>query len=305
MSKIAVVINPIAGGGRGKKIWHVLEPGLNAVFDNVVYGLSNRVDDLASITQGLLEDKPDYLLVIGGDGTLNHVLNGFMEKDRLRSPKTKIAYFNAGCGGDFARLFSQQKITEFLDRLMHNQCIQTNVGKITLANKSKRYFINIASCGLSGYVVASTANSRWMKKLGGTINYFVHSLTGLITYRKSQVSIQIDENPVFECSMLMMAVCNGQYFGGGMHVAPMAKIDDGLLDVVIFKDFTKLDAVFKLHKIYSGAHLLDKNVHYVQAKKIQIEPLKKRIVEIEADGERVGQLPASFELLEEKLAIIV
>lgn len=304
MSKIAVVINPIAGGGRGKKIWRVIHPGLKAIFDNVVYGMSNRVDDLASITQGLVENKPDFLLIIGGDGTLNHALNGLIEGDRFRSPKTKIAYFNAGCGGDFARQFPQQNITEFLDRLTHNQSIQSNIGKIT-HGKSTRYFINIASCGLSGHVVLTTAKSRWMKKLGGSINYLVHSLTGLISYKKSSVRIQIDDNPPFECSLLMMAVCNGQFFGGRMHVAPLAKIDDGLLDVVLFRDFTLLDAVFKFHKIYSASHLLDKNVHYVQAKKVSIESLKKGVIELEADGEHVGRLPATFELLSEPLSLIV
>ncbi len=305
MTKIAVVINPIAGGGRGKKVWREIYPGLKAVFDNVVYGMSNRVDDLSSITEGLLESKPDYLLVIGGDGTLNHALNGFIVKDKLRSPKTKMAYYNAGCGGDFSRQFPQQNVTEFLNRLTHKQTIQSNIGKITYANQSTRYFINIASCGLSGHVVLTTAKSKWMKKLGGSINYLVHSLTGLISYKKSNVRIQIDENPSFECSLLMMAVCNGQFFGGRMHVAPLAKIDDGLLDVVLFRDFTKFDALFKFHKIYSASHLLDKNVHYVQAKKISIEPIKKDIIEMEADGEYAGRLPVTFELLSEPLSIII
>lgn len=305
MSKIAVVINPIAGGGRGKKVWQVMGPGLHAIFDNVEHRISNRVDDLASIARGLLEEEPDTLLIIGGDGTLNHVLNGIIDEDRLINPQIKIAYFNTGCGGDFARQFPQQKVTEFLDRLIHNHYVKSNVGKITLKNQLPRYFINIASCGLSGHVVLSAAKSTWMKKLGGTINYLVHSLTGLISYNQSLVQIQVDDNPSFECSMLMMAVCNGQYFGGSMHVAPMAKIDDNLLDVVIFRDFTKLDAFLKFRKIYSGSHLLDKNVHYVQAKKIIIEPMQNAQVAIEADGEYVNQLPASFELLDEIVHIIV
>ncbi|KTD57297.1 diacylglycerol/lipid kinase family protein [Legionella shakespearei] len=305
MSHIAVVINPIAGGGRGKKVWKVLKPGLNAVFEKITFRMSNRVDDLASITQSLLAEHPDVLLIIGGDGTLNHALNGMISDDKLINPQTKIAFFNAGCGGDFIRQFPEQKITEFLDRLSHNQTISSNIGKVTLADQSPYYFINIASCGLSGYVVRATAKSQWLKKLGGTINYLVHSLTGLIAYNRGEVRIQLDDNPPFDCSMLMMAVANGQYFGGRMHVAPMAKVDDGLLDVVLFRDFSKLDALYKLRKIYSGSHLLDKNVHYVQARKITIEPLESKPIEIEADGESIGQLPASFEVLDGSISIIV
>lgn len=305
MSKIAVVINPISGGGRGRKIWRILQPGLNALFSDIVYRMSNRIDDLTSITRSLLEENPDYLLIIGGDGTLNHALNGMICEDKLSNPDTKFAYYNAGCGGDFARMFASQKITEFLDRLIHNQSIASNIGKITLGAGKPHYFINIASCGLSGQVVLDTAKSTWFKKLGGPINYFAHSFLDLLSYKKSPVRIQIDDNPPFECPLLMMAVCNGQYFGGKMHVAPMAKIDDGLLDVVLFQDFSLLSAMVKLPKIYSGGHLLDSNVHYVQAKKIQIESANQSIIEAEADGESIGPLPAVFELLKENLSLIV
>lgn len=252
MSKIAVVINPIAGGGRGKKIWKVLKPGLHALFEQTVYRISNRVNDLEAITDGLLAENPDSLLIIGGDGTLNHVLNGLIENDKLKNPQIKIAFFNAGCGGDFTRQFPQQKMTEFLDRLSHNQFIKCDIGKITLANQVSRYFINIASCGLSGHVVLRVSKSKWLKKLGGTLNYLLHALTGLMTYRKTKVRVQIDDALPFDSSILLMAVCSGQYFGGGMHVAPIAKVNDGLFDVVSFNEFSKLNALLKLYKIYSG-----------------------------------------------------
>jgi len=305
MTQIAVVINPIAGGGLGKTTWDTLQPGLHAVFDEVIYGMSNHVDDLVSITEGLLESEPDFLLVIGGDGTLNQVLNGFIEKDQCVNTNTTLAYFNAGSGGDYARQFPAQNATEFLDRLAHNQAIQTNIGKITFAHQPVRYFINIASCGLSGQVVLDTEKSRWMKKLGGSVNYFVHSIMGLIKYKPSQVRILVDDAHYLDCSLLLMAVCNGQFFGGRMHVAPMAKINDGLLDMVLFHDFTKTDALIKFRKIYTGSHVLEKKVHYVQAKKVAIESLDNRRVEMEADGEYVGCLPAIFELLNQTVPLII
>lgn len=305
MKTISVVINPIAGGGRGQSVWNELQPGLNAIFDRVDYTVSNKVDDLATITRTLLEKSPDYLLVIGGDGTLSHAVNGMIMDEQWIAPETKIAFFNAGCGGDFARQFPAQHITEFLDRLTHNQGIHSNVGKITWSDHSVKYFINIASCGLSGYVVMATEKSKILKKLGGTLNYLIHSITGLMTYNNTPVRIQIDNHNPLDCSMLMMAVGNGQYFGGGMHVAPMAKMDDNMFDVVLFQDFSKIEALFKFHKIYSGKHLLDRNVHYVQARKVSIEPLGPNPIEIEADGEPVGVTPAQFELLNDQLFLII
>lgn len=305
MIQIAVVINPIAGDGAGKKAWRVLKPGLHALSDNIVFRMSNRVDDLPSITRDLLAGNPDYLLVIGGDGTLSNVLNGLMDHDKLIRPQTRLAFFNVGSGGDFARQFPKQNITEFLDRLSHNQFVTTNIGKITFINQPVRYFINIASCGISGYVVRATSKSKWLRKLGGAFNYLVHSIIAILAYNKSAVRIQIDDALPFECSMLLMAVCNGQYFGGSMHVAPMAKFDDGLFDVMLFQDFSKLDALFKIRKIYSGSHMQEPNVHYIQAKKVRIESLEKRSIRMEADGESVGILPATFEMLDDMVKIIV
>ncbi|KTD18829.1 transcriptional regulator [Legionella lansingensis] len=305
MSSVAVIINPISGGGRGKKAWNVLLPGLRALFDRIDYRMSNQVDDIAQLTTNLLQGNPDYFLIVGGDGTLSHALNGLYVNDELINPHTVYAYFNSGCGGDFASQFPRQRVTEFLDRLSHHHGTQTNIGKITFANQSVRYFINIASCGLSTHVVEKSANSKWIKKLGGSVNYFVNALLGLMTYSHAAVRIQFDENPAFTTEICLMAVCNGQYFGGRMHVAPMARIDDNLFDVVVFHRLSCFAAMRKLVKIYSGKHLLEKQVHYVQAKKIFVEAINAGQLAIEADGELVGHLPACFELLDEKLMLII
>ncbi|MBL7480263.1 diacylglycerol/lipid kinase family protein [Legionella bononiensis] len=305
MSSLAVVINPESGGGRGKKIWLKVQSGLNTLFDKMTYRISACGDELTPLTQELLSDKPDYLLIIGGDGTLSYAINGIIKQDKIEIQKTKIAYFNAGCGGDFIRQFPKQDIIQFLDRLKNNQFVNCNIGKINFIDQPPHYFINIASCGLSGQVVSTVSNSRWFKKVGGSVNYFLHSLVALFTYKRSPVRIQIDDASFFDCSLLLLAACNGQFFGGGMHVAPKAKLDDGLIDVVLFGDFTTFNALLKLPEIYSGTHILDKNVQYVQAKKITIEPKDNSIIHVEADGESIGHLPATFELLEDTFALIV
>lgn len=305
MKTISVIINPAAGGGQGQKVWRVLYPGLKALTDKIIYRMTNYNDDLVKLVRDLLEDEPDYFIAIGGDGTLSHAVNGFLEKDKLVSKRTQFAYFNAGCGGDFVRQFGPQHVTEFLNRLTHNEGVTCNIGKITFANKKSRYFINIASCGLSAQVVKYASMSSWLRKLGGSINYFFHSLQAILTYRSIPVIIQFDQHPPFEGDMLLMAVCNGQYFGGRMHVAPMADLNDGLLDVVIFHDFNKLHALWKLRKIYSGRHLLEKKVKFLQAKTVYIEAQLDQPLFVEADGELVGQLPATFTLLPQTLSIIV
>ncbi len=305
MKAMSVIINPSAGGGRGQKVWRVLFPGLKALTDKITYRMTNYTDDLATLVRTLLADEPDYLIVIGGDGTLSHAVNGFLENDKLVSERTQFAFFNAGCGGDFSRQFPPQHVTEFLNRLTHHEGVACNIGKISCKNQHGKYFINIASCGLSAHVVKYSSSNSWLKRLGGGINYFFQSLRGILTYRSVPVTIQFDHHPPFEGQMLLMAVCNGQYFGGNMHVAPMANLHDGLLDVVIFHDFTKLQAFWKLRKIYRGRHLLEQKVKFLQASKVHIESNSEQPIFIEADGELVGQLPATFTLLPETFSIVV
>ncbi|KTC99552.1 diacylglycerol/lipid kinase family protein [Legionella erythra] len=303
MKHIAVIINPMAGNGAGKKIWRALEPGLNALFEKITYRMSNYSDDISQLTRDLLSEHPDYLVIIGGDGTLSQAINGLIAEDQLRYPDLKVAYFNCGCGGDFARQFPSQHITEFLDRLVHNQTINTNVGKITFHDKI-RYFINIASCGVSAEVVVSASKTPWLKRVGGGIYYFVHGFKSLLSLKPVDVRIEYDNHPAETVKMSMIALCNGQFFGGRMHVAPMAKLDDDLLDVVMFLDATPLRALLKFRKIYSGRHLQEPKVHYRQAKTVLIETLGKK-VSVEADGEILGYLPARFELIPMQLQLII
>ncbi|KTD47106.1 transcriptional regulator [Legionella rubrilucens] len=303
MKHIAVIINPIAGNGAGKKIWQALEPGLKALFEKITHRMSNLSDDISGLTRDLLSERPDYLVIIGGDGTLSQAINGIIAEDQLLYPELKTAYFNCGCGGDFGRQFPPQHITEFLEHLVHNQAINTNVGKITFNDKI-RYFINIASCGVSAEVVVSASKTPWLKRVGGGIYYFIHGFKTLLSLKPVDVRIEYDDHPAEEARMSMIALCNGQFFGGRMHVAPMARLDDDLLDVVMFLDATPLRALLKFRKIYSGSHLREPKVHYRQAKTVLIETLGKP-VPVEADGEVLGYLPARFELIPMQLQLII
>ena len=303
--RIAVVLNPVAGGGKGSKVWMILRPGLEALFQSIECRMSNRTEDVRVATRTLLEAKPDVLLVIGGDGTLNQAVNGFMHKDRPLQKNAQLAYFNAGCGGDFARLFPPQAITDFLSRMANKVTQKSNIGKIAWDNGHYHYFINIASCGLSAYISQRTAQSRWLKKLGGRLNYLGQSVLGLLHYRAKKVRISIDNETAFDTPMLLLAACNGQYFGGKMHVAPSADCADGLLDIVLFSNMGRFEALWKFPKIYWGKHIQDMKVYFRQAKHIRIEPLEEDCVDVEADGEYLMPLPAEIFLLEKPLEVIV
>jgi YegS/Rv2252/BmrU family lipid kinase len=303
MNRIEVIINPTSGAGRGQKVWQVLKPGLQAIFDKVNYRLSTSKESLLDIATEIVMTRPDYLLAIGGDGSLSQTVNGVIKDDVLISPETQLALFNAGCGGDFMRQFQRQHVTDFLYRLKHKKVKKIDVGKISMTGKH-HYFINVASCGLSGVVARTSAKSQWLKRFG-SINYFIHAFMGLLRYASTDVTIQHDGHTPKKISMLLACICNGQYFGGKMNIAPQAKLDDGLLDVITFEDFSRIKAMFKLHKLYTGAHLKESNIHLVQAKSVKLSSRQQQKIFIEADGECVGCLPASFHLLTWQLPIVV
>lgn len=305
MSRIAVLVNPGSGYGLSKRVWYELKPELELLFDTLEVKISTEVHDLVPMTRQLLSQDPDVFLVIGGDGTLSQALNGIIELDHLVNPRTEIAFFNAGTCGDFIKMFSQQSMNDFLDRLTRRQSVKINIGTVRFQAKKVHYFINAATCGMSGSIVISLERHSWLKKCFGSLSYLLYTLFNIFTYSNADVRITVEDNPSYECKLLMMAVCNGQFFGGHMHVAPKAKIDDDLLDVLFFRNFTKLKALFQLHTIYTARHVLNKNIQYIQAKKVAVESINNKVIQVEADGESIGQLPATFELLADKLSVIV
>jgi diacylglycerol kinase family enzyme len=163
-----------------------------------------------------------------------------------------------------------------------------------------RHFINIGSFGLSGAVVDSVNRARLAKLFGGAFAFAFHSAVDMLTYRDRTVRIRIDAAVDEIAKISTVAVANGQYFGGGMRVAPAAKPDDGLFDVVIMGGASKSQALADMKLIYTGEHVNNPNVRVVHGRKVMAAPVAEtrgRPVLIELDGESAGRLPATFEIL--------
>lgn len=346
MRTIAAIINPASGAGQGLRVWKQLQPRLKTLCERLIYRFSSPGEDMSMLTRALLEDQPDCLVVVGGDGSLSQAVNALFADNKLQSEDLKVAYYNAGTGGDFARQFSMQKIDDFLDNVIHNRTVLCDVGKITfhvvaaqqshdavplseednikamrarLEEKkiavetgglsldheiSPRYFINIASCGLSAHIAYRVSKSGVWKKIAGRFFYLWHSIVGLMQYRVTPMLIVPGGGEVKKRDVLLTAVCNGRFFGRNMNIAPHAHLDDGLLDIVTFGRMNRLLSIFKLRTLYKGTHLKDKHVHYQQVKLLTMNTLGNDIW-VEADGDVVGQLPASFEILSGAFKVIV
>jgi diacylglycerol kinase family enzyme len=169
-----------------------------------------------------------------------------------------------------------------------------------------RYFLNIASFGLSGVTDRYANQSK--KRFGGKISFFAATARAMLAYDNQRVRLIFDEKPADAVDMTIstVAVANGRYFGGGMFIAPDAELDDGFFDVVALGDMGMSDFVFKSRRLYDGSHLTMDKVSHRRAKVVRAEPASPgQKVELDVDGETPGVLPATFRIVPRAIDLIV
>jgi YegS/Rv2252/BmrU family lipid kinase len=243
------------------------------------------------------EKEVNIIIAMGGDGTLNEVLNGIMSAVKN---KPSLGHFPLGTANDFSKTLGLEKnLEQFLNLLNSNHTISIDVGKIICKNKqavSERYFINIADAGLGGFVAHKLNNSK--KMLGGKITYFKVILTGILSFKKPLVKINFNDS-YYEGKLMSLAICNGKSFGNGLIISPDAKINDGVFNITLLGDVTVLDYFKNIRKLKKGIKLNHPNIHYYTSKKIHLTT--KEVCEVEADGEYVGSGETSFEIIPKSL----
>jgi diacylglycerol kinase family enzyme len=159
--------------------------------------------------------------------------------------------------------------------------------------ESERYFVNIADFGIGGEAVASVNSTT--KAFGGFVSFFYGAVKTIFTYKGKKVKVKVDDT--FECEQVInnVVIANGQYFGGGMHIAPEAEVDDGLFDILIIDDMTVIESLINISKLYKGAHVGNPKVKYFRGKTLIAESAEDVLIDVE--GEDGGKLPARFDIM--------
>ena len=262
------------------------------------------------LTTRALKEGIEQIVAVGGDGTINEVVNGFFENGRAINPKAVLAVVASGTGGDFRKTLGlPDDIEEQIARIADSPIRAIDVGKLTFredatGREGVRYFDNIASFGLSGATDRAVNQLTFARRFGGKFAFQWGAFKALLTYRNQPVRLRVDNCFDSVVNTATVAICNGQFFGGGMHVAPNAEPDDGLFDIVILRDVGRLELLCKLHRVYSGKHLDDKRVTILRGRKITATPAPgAREVLLDVDGEAPGRLPATFELIPRALLL--
>jgi len=301
--RTCAVVNPNSGSGRTGTIWPAVEAKLNQAIGSVEVAFTDGPMAAKRLTVQALKDGAEQIIAVGGDGTVNEVVNGFFEGGRSINDRAVLALLVTGSGGDFRRTFRMpDDLDSQIERIAAGDARPIDLGRLTFIDhdgrESLRYFDNIASFGLSGAADMAFNRLRFPKKFGAKFAFLWATCTTVITYKNRPVRIQVDDTFDRVLNVSMAAVCNGQFFGGSMWIAPNARPDDGLFDVIITHDLSTLDVFRGTKKLYKGKHMDEDNVTTLRGRRIVASPTEGAgEVLLDVDGEAPGRLPATFEIM--------
>ncbi|MBA3391365.1 MAG: diacylglycerol kinase family lipid kinase [Deltaproteobacteria bacterium] len=306
--RTVVVVNPNSQGGRLGKRWTELADTIGRAFpfDDVH---TRAPGDATRLTREALQAGAERVIAIGGDGTVNEVVNGFFDGAGTPiAPEASFGLIPFGTGGDFRRTFRLPTETaEAAAVIAANQRRKIDIGKLefraTSGSTVTRMFANIASFGVSGVVDRLVNESG--KKLG-RLSFLWATARATLSYKNQRVQLVFDGKDRVEATINTVAVANGRYFGGAMMVAPHAEVDDGVFDVVALGDLGFGDLLTSGRRLYKGTHLTMDKVTTRRAKVIEAEGVDPRaVIELDIDGESPGRLPARFEIIPGALWMVV
>jgi YegS/Rv2252/BmrU family lipid kinase len=259
---------------------------------------TTRPLEAIEIAQRAVKDSRPVVVSVGGDGTLNEVVNGFFRNGAPIPTTTKLAMVPLGTGGDFRRtLRIPLDSRAAIDVLKSGLVRRLDAGCVTYQDfngqTAVRHFINIADAGLGGDVVQQMGNGT---KRFGSAAYTLAGLRALVGYKNKPMTVEIDHAKHEIAKAQQVVVANCQFFGGGMQMAPSASPTDGVFDVILVKDAGKIETMRGMNDFRQGKHLDQNNpkMELIYGKRISVtSPVQVRL---DIDGEAVGFLPALFEI---------
>jgi len=285
--RFKLIINPVAGGKRGRSLTEKILERLRTWGISFEYEFSRYIGHATEIARRSVKGV-DAVVAVGGDGTVNEVLNGIFGYN------IPLGILPVGRGNDFFRTISNSRILDvilkpFLDIPKFNM---VDVGRM-----NDRYFINVAGIGFDAMVAGISEPVRFL----GPVAYLGSALVGLLKNKGIRLKLNIDGNKI-DMNALMIAIANGRYFGGKMLIAPEASPWDGKFDVCLIENASKLEVLKTLPKVYSGKHIYHPKVKTFKAEYLEITSTGNMPVEM--DGEifytdrlKIEMIPRSVPLI--------
>ncbi len=302
MDNTKFIVNPVAGALSTKKKWPIITSLLKRLGIRFDFQYTEGVGHAIELAKDAASNGYQRVVAVGGDGTINEVANGIIHSPNASS--ISLGVISTGTGGDFIRSAGiPHDYIQACSCLANGHSRVVDIGVVEYHNQGKpmqRYFVNTAGIGFDAAVVAITEKTS--KRFGGTIPYLLGFLRTLLTYRNKPVTLHVG-NDTETKRVVSVMVANGNYAGGGMKFAPTAKLDDGLLDMLVISDMNKLELFKAFPSVYKGTHIFHPKVKLQQTKHVFIESNEK--LPVYADGELLGEGPVVFRLIPSKLQVII
>jgi diacylglycerol kinase (ATP) len=292
MSHAKVIVNPVAGGGSIRRHWPRVCCELNDAGLSFDYEFTKSPGHAIEIAKRAIRDQYQYLIAVGGDGTVNEVANGILTS--AHPDDTTLGIISAGTACGFSR------------SLGSNKRILVDVCEVEYQNHGKhlhRFFLNEASIGLGAAIV--DAWKLLPNCFGHSVNLKLRATTSysaLLTHRNRMVKLRVDDKDE-DIRACYLVVANGQYFADGMQIAPHARPNDGLMNLVTIGDVTKSELLKIVPTVYGGRHIGHPKITERSARTIGVECDNQLLVE--ADGEILGQCPSTFKIMPLALSVMV
>ena len=293
--KTLIIANPVAGGGRTRRLWPTLQNLLAPSFGLYEVAWSERPGDATRLARQA--KKYQRVVACGGDGTIHEVANGLFSVPEEERPS--LGCLSLGTGGDFIKSLGIPKnLRRQIAILINNREAKIDVGEITFgSDREKKIFLNVADAGMGAEVIR-----RLDRRLGQKLGYLSASLLTYLRRRPHWMEIRIEGKPAWSGQALLAVVANGRCFGGGMQIAPQADLQDGRFDLIVIKDLAPLWIPLTIALLYTRQLRRLPQVSLFRAAEVEIN--SPETVHLDIDGEPIGSLPVRFRILPRALRVI-
>jgi diacylglycerol kinase (ATP) len=291
---VVVVANPTAGRGKGAKLIPQVDALLRELAVDHTMVVCKDGADPERLARQAVDEGADIVAALGGDGQVGLVANGLVGADGA------LAVIPAGTGNDFAGYLGiNAKEPLSAARLVANpNRKRIDVVRVTTTER-ERYFVNVAGAGFDSEV---NEHANKVRRLKGTAKYIYSTFVTLARFKAGRFQVTVDGDS-HDLPAMMIAVGNAVSYGGGMHITPGAKADDGELEIVAIGEVSKLDFVRTFPKVFKGRHIDHPKVTVLHGKEVEMSA--DRPFQVYADGEPVGRLPVSFSVVPGALDVVV
>ncbi len=297
---IAAIVNPCAGSGSARRRWPRAAQLLQERLGPFRVCFTNAPGHATELVRELSLAGCDLLIAAGGDGTLNEVVNGIVPGPSA----PRLGVLPLASGGDFARTLGLTGIESAVHALAAGETRPVDLIRATFRSPdgatTERLFLNSSSVGLGALVARGVRG--WCRAIPGSGRYLAAAIPVLASGRSFSATFRFDDASPVTVLLTTAAVANGQYQGGGIRIAPEARLDDGLADITVVERVSLAEVARKLPILYSGALYSHPKVRHWRAARVRIDGAAD--IPVELDGEPTGTLPLLLEVLPRALRCV-